>query len=305
MRMEAVPVGNSAADATAQLVLDLDSPLRGRVKNDRTVMVWSFFSLSKERVSELPIYDDGQVRIEISGSKHGVANIWDEEVLIYVASLLQDKINRGEPVSRRISFAANDFFRICGMADGGSSYDRIEGALARLQGTQIKTNIETGGECEGGFFSWLSDAKMRYRRLKGGERRLHGVEVELCDWLFRAIVRDRRMLTYDLEYFKLGPLERRLYEVARAHCGSQPGFRMGIDKLRQRTGSDMPLKTFKWRLAEMVKQNALPRYGMRIVDPKLRNGSTPKYTRLKSLQVFFYRLDDAALPFADAPVVEE
>src|SRR4051812_44346315 len=80
----AMPLPRSASaesDSPPQLQLALDSPLFGRVKNDRTLMIWNFFSLSRDRVTELPAYDNGHVRIEVAGTKHGVATIWDKEIL--------------------------------------------------------------------------------------------------------------------------------------------------------------------------------------------------------------------------------
>lgn len=297
-----------------QLALQLDSPLVGKVKNDRTVMVWNFFSLSTKRQCELPVYDDGQVRIEVRGTRAGVATIWDKELLIYFASLIQDKLNRNELVSRRLTFTANDFFRACCTSSGGSAYNRLEEALERLQGTQIKTNIETGGAGEDRAFSWVTDYKMQYRRDRKGEKRLVGITVEICDWLYRAIVKDRRMLTYDLEYFKIGPLEKRLYEIARAHCGRQSGFRMAIEKLQRRVGAGTPLKTFKKHVAEIIRSrpNPLPSYGLIIVDPAQvgRNGTPltplpPRRTSLKRLQVYFFPLADMTAPAMSAPLVEE
>jgi plasmid replication initiation protein len=98
------------AELFEQLPLLLDSPLTGKVKNDRNLMVYNFFSLSRERQLNLPIYDDGQVRIEVKGTDLGVANIWDKEVLIYLASIIQDKLNRNESTSETVTFTANDFF---------------------------------------------------------------------------------------------------------------------------------------------------------------------------------------------------
>jgi hypothetical protein len=56
-----------------QLNLPLDSPLFGKVKSDRTVMVFNFFALAKERVTELPLYDDPSlgIYIEVTSTKHG------------------------------------------------------------------------------------------------------------------------------------------------------------------------------------------------------------------------------------------
>ena len=57
---------------------------------------------------------------------------------------------------------------------------------------------------------------------KTGERRLKAVKVRLCDWLFRAILLDRQVLDYAAAYFQLGPIERRIYEVARSTCEEGP-----------------------------------------------------------------------------------
>jgi plasmid replication initiation protein len=288
----------------------LDSPLVGRVKNDRTVMVFNFFALTKDRVTELPVYDDGETRIEVRGTTSGVATIWDKELLIYLASLVQEKVNRGEPVSARMHFTAHDFFRICEKQVGGSAYEGLEEMLLRLQGTQVKTNIETGGEGEDGAFNWITDYRIHYTRAKNGEKRLKSITVAICDWLFRAIVKDQRMLTYDHGYFKLAPLERRLYEIARAHCGRQGCFRMGIEKLQRRVGSEMRLNLFKCRLLEVAgRPDSLLGYRLMVVDPQApKAAAAPKRVPLKRLQVYFYRTDTPGhllTPFALSPLVEE
>ncbi len=66
--------------------------------------------------------------------------------------------------------------------------------------------IERGEE---GFFSWLSEARLHYCKTRTGERRLKAVKGRLCDWLHRAILRDKQVLAYAAAYFQLGPIERR------------------------------------------------------------------------------------------------
>ncbi|WP_225890099.1 replication initiator protein A [Indioceanicola profundi] len=282
----------TSVTATQPALPGLDSPLIGSVKNERSVMVYNFFSLSKEPKTELEPYDDGQVRIEVKGTKAGVATIYDKEILIYAASLLVDKMNRGEALNQTITFTAHDFFRVARVTPGGSSYDRISGALERLQGTQVRTNIETGGEGTDEFWSWAQSAKAQYRKdARTGERVLRSVSITLCDWLYRAILHDNRMLTYDPRYFDLGALEKRLYEMARAHCGHQPGFKIGLDKLRRRVGSEMELKDFKARMVKIAsRKNPLPEYGFKLVDRAVEQGRS-KRANLKSMQVIFWRLD--------------
>jgi plasmid replication initiation protein len=299
-----------ATPEAEQLSFQLDSPLHGRVKNDRTVMVFNFFALIRERVTELPVYDDGQFRIEVTGTKHGVANIWDKALLIYVVSLIQSRINERKIPERRVSFTAHDFFRVCSAPSGGSAYDRLEEMLRRLQGTQIKTNIETGGEGEDRAFSWITDYKLTYNRTRDGSKRLKLVTVELCEWLFRAVVVDRRMLTYDPKYFGLGPLERRLYEIARAHCGRQGGFRIGLAKLQKKVGSVTEPKLFKRQLAKIASQSRqLPEYGFMLVDPEQARTGKPlkSHTRLKRLQVYFFPLCmiRQVQMMNEAPLIEE
>ena len=39
---------------------DNDSPLIGTAKNEKTLMAFNFFSLTREHQTELPRYDDGK-----------------------------------------------------------------------------------------------------------------------------------------------------------------------------------------------------------------------------------------------------
>jgi plasmid replication initiation protein len=55
------------------------------------------------------------------------------------------------------------------------------------------------------------------------------VEVSLNEWLYNAILA-REVLTLNRDSFRLdGGLERRIYELARKHCGSQAKWTIGID----------------------------------------------------------------------------
>lgn len=50
------------------------------------------------------------------------------------------------------------------------------------------------------------------------------VQVVLSDWLYRAAMA-KSVLTLSRNYFRLRkPLERRIYELARKHCGRLPGW---------------------------------------------------------------------------------
>ena len=250
-----------------QLALSgLDSPLHGKVKGERSVMAFPFFALSKGRRMTPITYQDDAVTIEVRPSQQGVATIYDKEILLYIASLLVAQMRRNETPSQDYAFTAHDFLRVIGGNRSARSYQRIQGALERLQGTQIATNIEAGGEGEDGYFSWLSEAKLSYSKDASGKKRLTAVKVRLCDWLYRALIKDQKILTYDLSYFSLSPIERRLYEIARVHCGQQACFPIGLEKLQRKVGSEDRTAKFKAALREVAERQSLPEYDLSVLE---------------------------------------
>ncbi|WP_081871670.1 replication initiator protein A [Parvularcula oceani] len=250
-----------------QLALpELDSPLHGKVKGERSVMAFPFFALSKGRRMQPITYQDEHVTIEVRPSQTGCATIYDKEILLYIASLLVAQMRRCETPSQEYAFTAHDFLRVIGGNRSARSYSRIQGALERLQGTQIKTNIEAGGEGEDGYFSWVSEAKMSYSKDANGKKRLTAVKVRLCDWLYRALIKDQKILTYDLSYFSLSPIERRLYEIARVHCGQQRFFHVGLEKLQRKVGSEDRTAKFKAALRDVCDRQSIPEYDVQIVE---------------------------------------
>src|SRR6478672_13760663 len=163
----------------------LDSPLYGEIRGERSLMAFPFFALSKNAWMKPLSYAHANVTIEVRPSASGVATIYDKEIVLYIASLMAAKLEAGEDVAQDFVFTAHDLFSVTGANHSARSYQRLSEALERLQGTQIKTNIEAGGEGEEGFFSWLSEAKLHYSKTKTGEKRLKAVKVRLCDWLYR------------------------------------------------------------------------------------------------------------------------
>lgn len=243
-----------------------DSPLTGSVKGERSMMAFPFFHLSKGRRLRPITYDDGSVKIEVRPSATGLATIYDKDILLYLASLMVEKINLGAEPGPEFTFTAHDFIRVVGANRSARTYARVAGALERLQGTQIRTNIEAGGMGEDGWFSWIAEARVAYVRGQRGERRLKAITVRLCNWLHRAILKDLRILTYDHRYFALGPIERRLYELARSHCGRQDRFVIRLARLYEKVGCEDEMRNFKVKLRRIAAQQSIPEYFVTLVD---------------------------------------
>ena len=244
----------------------LDSPLVGEIRGERSLMAFPFFALSKNAWMKPLAYATPTVSIEVRPSARGVATIYDKEIVLYIASLMASKIDEGAAVSQDFTFTAHDLFSVTGSNHSARSYSRLADALERLQGTQIKTNIEAGGEGEDGFFSWLSEARLQYARSGKGEKRLKAVKVRLCDWLFRAILRDRQVLDYASTYFQLGPIERRIYEVARSTCVDGEPLEMDLQTLKLQIGFQNPLSNFRIAMRQIAAANGIPDYDVQLIE---------------------------------------
>ncbi|MEM9197590.1 MAG: replication initiator protein A [Pseudomonadota bacterium] len=272
------PVSGPVSGSESGSALATDSPFSGKVRGQSDLMAYPFFALSKTPSRQEIHFAEAEVELRVRPSGRGLATIYDKEILIYLASLAMDRLNRGEEFSGVLTFTAYDFFKLAGLSGAsGKNYQRLSGALERLQGTQIRTSIETGGVSVEGWFSWISEAQIVYSRTARGEKRARAIRVRLTDWLVRAIVADRSVLSYDRSYFTLNAVERRLYEIARSGCagpvarGDAPaeraGFVLDLATLRGRVGVTSPLKKFRQLLAQIVARDDLPGYRVAFLDP--------------------------------------
>lgn len=247
--------------------MNTDSPLEGAINGQTDLMAYPFFSLSKTPTKRAIKFIEGPVSVEVRPSDQGSATIYDKEILIYLASLAIERLQRGEVFDGVLTFTAYDFFKLAGLSGAsGKNYQRLAGALDRLQGTQVRTTIETGGVNIDGWFSWISEAQIIFSRDSKGQKRARAFRVRITDWLVRAIVADGSVLTYDPGYFDLSAIERRVYEIGRAGCHYEQPMVIGLNTLRQRIGVTSPLKKFRQLLAQIIEKDDLPAYRVFFID---------------------------------------
>ncbi|MFO7854251.1 MAG: replication initiator protein A [Paracoccaceae bacterium] len=232
-------------------------------KGDMGSMEHPVFTLSTKPDMRPRRYQRGENWIEVSPSRHGLATVHDRDVLIYCISQCMAALNEGRSVSRRLRFRAFDLLVATNRQTSGRGYDLLKDALRRLQGTQIETNIRQGGKEYFRVFG-LIDAAEIVKETRDG--RMLDVEITLSDWVFDAI-ENNHVLTLDRSYFLLRkPLERRLYELARKHCGAQPSWRVGLETLREKCGSGSSAKEFRRLIAKIIEDDAqhdhMPRYSV-------------------------------------------
>jgi plasmid replication initiation protein len=129
-------------------------------------------------------------------------------------------------------------------------------AMGRLAGTRIETNIETAEIREREGFGLVDS--WRVVEKKGG--RMVAVEVTLPDWLFRS-VQAQQVLTLSADYFRIRkPLDRRIYELTRKHCGNQKQWQCSVVALHEKSGSTASIREFRRSLKQLVEADQLPDY---------------------------------------------
>jgi plasmid replication initiation protein len=219
-----------------------------------------FYALSKKPETAVRRYEHNGHWIEITPSVKGLATIYDKDILIYCISQVMAKLKYGEPVSQRVRINSRDLLIFTNRGTSGRDYMALVEALDRLEGTRIRTNIVSGDEEQVDGFGLIDASSIR--RKHGLDGRLLWCEVKLSDWVFNAI-RAHEVLTLHRDYFRLRkPIERRVYELARKHCGAQDEWRVSLATLLKKTGSQSPLKRFRQMVRHLAIHDHLPDYAV-------------------------------------------
>lgn len=261
-------------------------------KSDMSSMEHPVFSLSTKPDMRPRRYERGGNWIEVSPSRYGLATVHDRDVLIYCISQCMGALNDGRKVARTMRFKAHDLLVATNRQTSGRGYDLLKDALRRLQGTQIETNLRQGGKEYFKVFGLIDSAEI-VRETRDG--RMLDVEITLSDWVFDAI-ENNHVLTLNRRYFFLRkPLERRLYDLARKHCGQQSGWKVGLDTLREKCGSGSSVKEFKRLVGKIIEDDAqhdyMPDYAFTLDDetvmvrPKKDTVQTALPLPLRGLQI--------------------
>lgn len=217
-----------------------------------------FYSLSKKPETSIRRYEHNGQWIQVTPSVKGLATIYDKDILIYCISQIMAKLKNSEPVSKRVRINSRDLLIFTNRGTAGKDYEALQDAIERIRGTTISTNIRTGDEEQTDTFGLIDASSIR--RKHGLDGRLISCEITLSDWVFNAI-RHNEVLTLHRDYFRLRrPIERRIYELARKHCGQQASWKVSLEVLLKKSGSKSSEKEFRRSLRELAATDHLPDY---------------------------------------------
>jgi plasmid replication initiation protein len=254
-------------------------------------MEFPIFSLAKNKDLEIREYRRGNRMVRIIPSSVGAATVFDKDLLLYVASQLIEAKNQGRPISRTVVIDSCDFLVGTERGDGRASFERIVDLLNRLRSTTIQTNVETGGVMQTEGFGMIDSYKIISEKQRAEKRigdrgkevtrqisRVLQFTVTLSEWLYNGLV-NYEVLTMDRGYFRLSrSIDRRLYEIARKHCGDQPYWKIDIDLLAAKLGTRISRAKFRDELRQAIRADVLPEYRIAL-DTSIKPDDVVFYTR--------------------------
>ncbi len=246
--------------------LDLFRALPGDMapRDAQDLMAHPFFSLAKSRRTVPIDFRSGEVTVRVEGTlEHGIATIWDADILIWAASQIVEARDAGIPTSRLMRATPYQILRFIGRGTSLRDYQRLKAALDRLQSTSVATSIRetTGRRLH--RFSWINE----WKELAAADGRPLGIELILPDWFYSGVLDQALVLTIDPAYFRLtGGIERWLYRLVRKHGGRQEdGWQFDFRHLHRKSGSTARYSDFALDLRALVARQSLPGYRLEIV----------------------------------------
>lgn len=232
-------------------------------RDAQDLMAWPFFSLAKSKRVRPINFRMGEVSILVEATaEHGMATIWDADVLIWVASQIVEARDCGRPTSRLIAATPHEILSFTQRGTGKASYERLKAGLDRLQSTTVATSIRQSHQRRRHRFSWINE----WRERLDGMGRAQGIEMIVPDWFYEGVLDAALVLTIDRAYFDLtGGLERWLYRIVRKHGGKQKGgWSFDVAHLHLKSGALSPLKRFAFELRDIVRRQPLPGYRLEL-----------------------------------------
>jgi plasmid replication initiation protein len=288
-------------------------------KDDTASMEHPFFSLATKPDMRHLHYKNGNNTLEIIPSGLGLPTIFDKDILIFCVSQLMHRKNQGKPIGKTVRFSARELSIATNRPIGGNHYKRLEKAFQRLRGATFTTNIRSGDKIENRTFGMIDEGG--FVRTADEKFKLDYCEVSLSDWIMNAI-ESSEVLSIHEDYFRIRrPLERRIYEICRKHCGNQKQWKISLENLQIKTGSNAPSKRFRLNIRQIIAEDVTPFYRLSLgaddivmVKPRkaarkqISHGITiPAWAEEKAREIAqakgwdYYQLEREWQEFADNP----
>ena len=244
-----------------QLDLFMTAGITAIPKDEMASMEHPIFAVEDGDTRELKYEHNGDV-IEIIPSVRGRATQHDKDVILFCVSKLVAGINKGMTPARTVEITARELLLFTNSDTNARSYTLLAAALDRLAGTRMKTTLKTGRPGKGGS-KWFGLIDGAETVTKGPGDRMESIRITLSEWTYNAVL-SLEVLTIPREYFRLRkPIAKRIYELARKHCGDQGRWKVSLDLLQKKVGSRALLRKFRAAVIVIAEEGPLLDYHMK------------------------------------------
>lgn len=239
-------------------------------RDSRKIMDVAVFRLSKKdhRPNAVIRYDLPDGHVQVSSGVHGMASVWDYDIVLMAISHLTESMNRfrdgkGPKPGPTFRPHVGDVLKFCRRDNGGKQKNLISSALDRLASTyvtiertrKLKNKMVTIKEGEN-----LIAKKSVIENTATGK--VEFVEFKIADWMYREITEGKSpdVLTVHPDYFLIDQgIGRFVYRLARRAAGKTTAT-WGFQTIYDRSGSTGSFKEFCRILRKVISAGDFPEY---------------------------------------------
>jgi len=235
------------------------------VRDFAEMMGIPFLALSKNRTTPI-LYENPErgEKVKVTAhTGHFIASIYDWDIIVFVASKMQEIINSGSDIPpRTMKITRYELLKALNRKEGKKQFIDLVGSLDRLQLTGISTTIRNQDSQYRAGFGFLDSWGYTERK---DVREIH---ITLSQWLYDGICAQGALLKVSSKYFELtSGMKRFLYRTARKHAGkNENAWEFSVEKLYEKSGSEREFRSFKSDLKTAVLANDIPDYDIRWVE---------------------------------------
>jgi hypothetical protein len=250
-----------AFEAPQQLELFVLETLDFSLKDEIEGMTLPIFAIDRKAQTDTAytwIKHDGKVKMRVD-TPAGRPTQHDKDLVIFVVSALMNEYNAKGAIPDVIELHTRQYLIGTERKDGGTQYKQFEQTLNRIyyMTVVVETDRDDGTREISKELAYFKKTEVVTRTSTG---EVMSVRLHISDWLKQQLS-NKNVLTMNRDYFFLtGPLERRIYEIARKHCGRQGIWRVSLPVLHNLTGSATTLKDFKQKVKKLAETDVVPDY---------------------------------------------
>lgn len=258
------PKGDQQTDFFVPTLYDVGT------RDSRGIMDVAVFRLSKKdhRPNSVITYDLPDGHVTVSSGTHGMASVWDYDIVLMAVSHLTEAMNRfregrGEKPGPNFRPHVGDVLKFCRRDNGGKQKESLVGALERLASTFVSIERKKKVKNKSVTINEGENLIAKFSAITNDDTgRLEFIEIKVADWMYREVTEGKNpdVLTVHPDYFLIDPgIGRFLYRLARRAAG-KTNATWGFRTIYERSGSTSQFFEFSRMLRSIIKANDLPEY---------------------------------------------